>query len=231
MKRALSISLLACALASSAWAAAGARLTLHLDGRLLDAGGGPMDGTYLLDFRVFVAPQEGSEIWRESQYVLVKEGFFAVELGLASPLPERLLGEVYRVEAHAPAGLPWKPVLSFARLKLPSSDQKIRRLEENIDYFKRSAERAKKEVEQFRSRVQALEKAVQESRADEGETSVRIYEVRPGDTLRSIAGKLYGDEELWSDLYEENHDRLQRGGDPVPGQRLVVPKIRQAAKP
>ena len=212
MRRALPISLLACALASSAWAAAGARLTLRLEGRLLDADGGPMDGTYLLDFRVIVAPQKGSEMWRESQYVAVKGGSFAAELGLAAPLPDALLGEVYRVEAHVPAGLPWKPVLSFARLKVPSFAPK-------------------KEAKQIRRRIQALGQDAQESRADEGEAGVRIYEVRAGDTLRSIAGKLYGDEERWSDLYKENQDRLQRGGDPVPGQRLVVPKSGRAEKP
>ena len=35
-----------------------------------------------------------------------------------------------------------------------------------------------------------------------------VYEVQAGDTLKSIAQKLYGNAELWYDLYYPNRDRL-----------------------
>jgi nucleoid-associated protein YgaU len=235
-----------------------------------------MSGTYLLEFRVFDALSGGSVIWRESQYVPVREGSFSTELGRAAPLPDRLLSDPHRVAVGAPYGLPWRPILAIAKLRMPPegeerhesarqpaaqipvsaevaeelgvaetalvrakaaaaaaawdirkerrpSDEKMRRLERDVEQFKRVAERSKQEAEESKGRLDALEKAVREKRE---ENSVRIYDVQPGDTLRSIAVKLYGDADRWVDLYEANHDRLQRGGDPVAGQRLVAPRAK-----
>ncbi len=48
------------------------------------------------------------------------------------------------------------------------------------------------------------------------------YTVQEGDTLKSIAKALYGDEEKWDDLLKANQDHI-RQGMVVPGQVLVVP--------
>ena len=50
-----------------------------------------------------------------------------------------------------------------------------------------------------------------------------VYEVQTGDTLKSIAQKLYGNAELWYDLYYLNRDRLGPMGHLFPGQILVLP--------
>lgn len=224
---------------------------IHFEGRLLDNQGRPLSGTYLLDFRVYDTLARNAVIWLESQYVSVKGGSFMAELGRTNPLPEKILSATNRVAVDAPPGLPWKPLLAVARMtaggasgpqkaaRKPKAerreeafpapareDEKIRRLEETLVEFKRAAERSKKEAEESRGRLEALEKTVRGSGLEPGDSGVRIYEVLPGDTLRSIAIKLYGDADRWADLYEANHDRLQRGGDPIAGQRLVVPKAR-----
>ena len=49
------------------------------------------------------------------------------------------------------------------------------------------------------------------------------YEVQSGDTLKSIAQKLYGNSELWYDLYYLNRDRLGPMGHLFAGQILVLP--------
>jgi len=51
------------------------------------------------------------------------------------------------------------------------------------------------------------------------------YVVEVGDSLRSIAQRLYGDDELWSRVYERNRDVI--GADPNalrPGMRLRIPR-------
>jgi Tfp pilus assembly protein FimV len=51
------------------------------------------------------------------------------------------------------------------------------------------------------------------------------YVVQAGDSLRSIALRLYGDVELWARLYERNRDVI--GPDPNtvrPGMRLRIPR-------
>lgn len=49
------------------------------------------------------------------------------------------------------------------------------------------------------------------------------YTVQEGDTLRSIAKKLYGDPLKWNDLYQANKDKIKRSKVDS-GQILIVPK-------
>lgn len=49
------------------------------------------------------------------------------------------------------------------------------------------------------------------------------YTVREGDTLRSIAQKLYGDPLRWNDLYQANKEKIKRSRV-EPGEVLVVPR-------
>jgi nucleoid-associated protein YgaU len=53
--------------------------------------------------------------------------------------------------------------------------------------------------------------------------SVVEYEVRPGDTLRSIAERVYGDSGRWRDLYEANRDLIPAPNVLRSGIRLRVP--------
>lgn len=97
-------------------------------------------------------------------------------------------------------------------------------IQRDLARTKDEARRAKKEAEESRRRLDALEKSLREGGTPPAPT-VKIYVVRGGDTLRSIAGRLFGDSERWMDLYQANYDRLRRGGELVPGQKLVVPPV------
>ena len=49
------------------------------------------------------------------------------------------------------------------------------------------------------------------------------YRVQPGETLRSIARKLYGDEQMYRRIYRANRDQLASPGDLRPGMVLRIP--------
>jgi len=52
------------------------------------------------------------------------------------------------------------------------------------------------------------------------------YTVEAGDTLRSVAAKLYGDAELWPSLYEANRDTIGPNPDALRvGMRLRAPPL------
>lgn len=51
----------------------------------------------------------------------------------------------------------------------------------------------------------------------------RRHQVKPGDTLRSIADTYYGDAGLWERIYEANRDKIERGL-PREGSVLSVPE-------
>ncbi len=261
-------------------AQASASPLMRFEGRVLDAGDRPLNGTCLLEFRIWDASSGGNEIWSEARYVAVREGSFATDLGRLRPLPERILNTVHRVAVHAPAGTGWKASMAVARLSLapaaaqapaaaagaaaqpapaptalsavltqaesrpqeesapvsifsatgramrapaaPVGGEQVQRLERELEKFKVAAERSQKEAERAQKRLDSLEHAVR-ARALPF-TGSRIYEAQEGDTLRSIAQKVYGSSERWADIYEANRDRLQRGGDPVSGQKIVIPR-------
>lgn len=50
----------------------------------------------------------------------------------------------------------------------------------------------------------------------------KTHRVAAGDTLRSIAGKFYGDPNLWERIYDANPDKVDRGL-PVEGATLTIP--------
>lgn len=50
----------------------------------------------------------------------------------------------------------------------------------------------------------------------------RRHEVRPGQTLRSLARQYYGDANLWEAIYQANRDKVERGL-PVVGAILAIP--------
>ncbi|MDE2292767.1 MAG: hypothetical protein KGL53_11855, partial [Elusimicrobia bacterium] len=87
-------------------AAAGPSPTLLYTGRLSDVQGRPLDGTYLLEFRLYEAGAT-RPAWSESSYVKAQAGRFTATLGSRAPLPGAVLEGGYRLEAAAPAGTDW----------------------------------------------------------------------------------------------------------------------------
>ena len=51
----------------------------------------------------------------------------------------------------------------------------------------------------------------------------KLHEVRPGESLASIAGHELGDPLLWPVLYRANRDRIKDPTRIYPGQRISIP--------
>ena len=49
------------------------------------------------------------------------------------------------------------------------------------------------------------------------------YTVRPGDSLSSIAGRVYHDQAAWPTIYWANHSKLRSANDILAGQVLLIP--------
>jgi len=94
----------------------------------------------------------------------------------------------------------------------------MRRIRPKAKTPKADARAAKEDVNRARHGMDASKR----KRDGEGRAS-RVYVVQAGDTLRSIALKLYGDEDRWTELYRANDDRMSRAGELMPGQSLLVP--------
>ena len=112
------------------------------------------------------------------------------------------------VPAPVPPPVPTTPPASAVPVL---SDQERRDLELQIEKYKESEKEKPKVVKKKRPAV-----------TTDGSLGP-VYQVQPGDTLKSIAQKLYGNAELWYDLYYLNRDRLGPMGHLFTGQILVLP--------
>ncbi|MBD3271800.1 MAG: LysM peptidoglycan-binding domain-containing protein [Elusimicrobia bacterium] len=87
-----------------------------------------------------------------------------------------------------------------------------------------------KELEQIKTRAQQLRRELEERpvirvapKPKKRPPPPAKYTVQEGDTLRSIAERLYGDPLRWLDLYRTNKDHIERS-EVKPGQVLIVPR-------
>ena len=74
------------------------------------------------------------------------------------------------------------------------------------------------ELEALRDRVEDLEQQGQPQAQ-----SQRSYTVQPGDSLRAIAQRYYGDEMQWQRIYQANRDKIQNPDLIHPGQEFIIP--------
>lgn len=129
-----------------------------------------------------------------------------------------------RPSVSGSASAPGMVEASSAGSAAAAMPNELGRLRREVQRSKAEARKARQEVEKSRKRLDAIEKKLKRGRVEERPAS-RIYVVRRGDTLRSIAIKVYGSAEHWMDLYRANNDRIQRGGELIPGQLLLVPAV------
>lgn len=55
------------------------------------------------------------------------------------------------------------------------------------------------------------------------ETSSKVYSVKKGDNLSSIAKSKYGKESQWTKIYDANKDKVKNPNLIYPGQKLIIP--------
>lgn len=72
-------------------------------------------------------------------------------------------------------------------------------------------------------RVEQLEKQIIERPAITTEAGTQIITVQPGDYLRQIARRVYGDAQNWQLIYNANRDQLPRPNAVKAGMKLVIP--------
>lgn len=117
--------------------------------------------------------------------------------------------------------------LSTARERQAEAMQRVLELNERLAAAQaRAAEAA--EVDTQRAPADAAPpqgNAASAAAAAGGEAaaSTAVYRVRAQDTLSSIAGKVYGNPELWERLFDANRDVLESPADLAPGMMLIVP--------
>lgn len=95
--------------------------------------------------------------------------------------------------------------------------------EAELERIRAESRAAREEAERARRKIEELERRVEGKPGAPAPRSARVYVARKGDTLRSIAERVYGDPDRWIELYRANEDRIQRGGELVDGQLLLVP--------
>ncbi len=63
-----------------------------------------------------------------------------------------------------------------------------------------------------------------------GAGTVRIHEVRPGETLSHVALYNFGNPAFWPAIYEANRDQIKDPSVIYPGQQLAIPELDPARR-
>lgn len=212
--------------------------SIEFEGTLSDAQGVPKSGTFLMNFRIYPGISGEKLAWESARYVRIENGRFRTRLGEQTPLPVETLRGTYRILASGPAGLGWTakasgvpvvrgipPAPPVAATSGDAASATLEGMRAEMERVRQEALKAKRSAEASRKQVRALEQrmSLQPSQGAPQEPRSRIYVVRPGETLRSIAKKLFGSDARWVEIYQANHDRVLRGGEVVPGQKLLIP--------
>lgn len=215
--------------------------TLNASGTLSDADGKPLFGSFLLQFHIFDGSGSERPAWTESRYVKAEGGRFTAVLGRQQRIPEAVLQGAFHIVAQPPIGTGWRasvfgsPEISRAASVQPQSGAAsealgeaggdVRRLERELGNAKDEVARAHRQSEESRRRLDAIEQTLSDPPAASTPAGPRIYVVQAGDTLRSVALKTLGDERHWIAVYQANDDRIQRAGELVAGQKLLIPAL------
>lgn len=145
-------------------------------------------------------------------------------------------------------GMPEAEDIGTARARLSEQESHIRALEEKLkardgdvkapaaasdsglEKLKAELEQSRKEADGFKSRLISLEEksgkpapAKTGLKEREAGKRVAVYVVQAGDTLESIARKVYGDASKWPLIYKANAASVGRGGEVQPGTALAIP--------
>mgnify|MGYP005638410939 CR=1 FL=1 len=100
-----------------------------------------------------------------------------------------------------------------------------------ISLLRKELENSRREIMVFKNKIAELEKKY--SAGKKVSRPVRkpkikkpkenIYVVKKGDTLKSVAQKIYGDTSKWIEIYKANSSKIGRGGEIKKGQILILP--------
>ncbi|OGR66928.1 MAG: hypothetical protein A2081_00015 [Elusimicrobia bacterium GWC2_61_19] len=92
-----------------------------------------------------------------------------------------------------------------------------------IEALKVELEKSRAEMETIKARPEARPAAKPAQPKAKQPAARRTYVVKEGDTLESVAARVYGDAERWPEIYRANTGAVGRGGEVKPGQVLVLP--------
>ena len=95
-----------------------------------------------------------------------------------------------------------------------------------VEQLKLELERSRKEAEGLKGKLVNLEekgKKKEAAPAKGPDLGVKAYVVRAGDTLETIAAKVYGDASKWPLIYKANPAAVGRGGEVKAGVALTIP--------
>ena len=107
---------------------------LQVNGLLLDSRGAPLNGVFLLQFRVVDPAMDGWELWRTSQYVPVKDGEYHAALRVPKELSPSGIPPGWRVLAEPPQGTNWtvRSLPFFVQVGSFAKERRARKLAEAL---------------------------------------------------------------------------------------------------
>jgi nucleoid-associated protein YgaU len=141
---------------------------------------------------------------------------------------ERQRQEAARAEAQRQAAeAEAKRIAAEAEAKKKAAEAETQKQAAQAEAQKQAAQaEAQKQAAEAEAQKPAAEAEAQKPAAEAAAApaeTMRIYVVKPGDTLSGIAQQMYGKAGRWPEIYEANRDRIKKPNLIRPGWKLRIP--------
>lgn len=111
-----------------------------------------------------------------------------------------------------------------ARIEDPAYQDKLYKAIKKAEESEKKARELENELRQASGSLHQIQqqRVIEKKKTEEAVSKPKAYVVQPGDTLRDIAKKFYGDPAKWKLIYQANPTKIERGR-PKEGEELVIP--------
>ncbi|MBI4668645.1 MAG: type IX secretion system membrane protein PorP/SprF [Elusimicrobia bacterium] len=187
------------------------------------------NGTYRVSFTGPVGERPKKPLAQGAERLLPEEeAVLTDELGRARRDLRQYRRRIKELEKALGSGLPNKDLTPGPSL---DADNELSEVKKQLEEIKTILDKTRQDAKAAKERELTLkalkEKEAAEAKKPKAGTQARFHNVRPGDTLRSLALEYYGQEDLWLEIFKANEKSLKRGGETEPGQTLIIPAMKK----
>jgi len=180
------------------------------------------EATKLVEERADIAYKAAGEAQNKAKLALEATNKLGEKVDLLAKKVDSLASEIEDLKIDVSAA---KEMAATAKIQADQTKKETRELAEEV---RRNRELFLRKIEELLKKAKVEEEKLKpkEAKLKPPARKYKIYTVKRGDTLESIAAdpNIYNDPTKWKKIFEANKDRILNPNLIYPGQKLIIPE-------